>query len=173
MEKWDLYDIDRNKLGKEINRGSVLGEGEYRMVVHVCIFNSDGDLLIQKRQPFKEGFSGMWDITVGGSSIAGENSREAATRELFEELGIEQDLTKQRPLFTINFENGFDDFYFLEKDVEIDALKLQYEEVEKVKWASKEEILRMKEDGLFIPYKPEMIHLVFSFRNGQFGTIEK
>ena len=48
MELWDIYDIDRQPTGGTSVRGEALGSGEYHMVVHLGIFNSEGKLLIQK-----------------------------------------------------------------------------------------------------------------------------
>ena len=73
-------------------------------------------MLIQQRQPYKKGWPNMWDLTVGGSALKGESSFQAAERELFEELGIKIDLSEKRPAFTINFENGFDDYYLIDHD---------------------------------------------------------
>jgi isopentenyldiphosphate isomerase len=129
-------------------------------------------MLIQQRQPFKEGWSNMWDISVGGSSIEGENSRTAAERELYEELGYIADLSNERPYFTINFSCGFDDFYIIEDDVDIEDLKLQYEEVQAVRWASKEEILVMIDDKTFIPYHKSVIEMVFAMRHNRGGHSE-
>ena len=81
MELWDLYTEDRQPTGLTMVRGSEHPEGYYRLVVHVCIFNSRGQMLIQQRQPFKDGWPNMWDVSVGGSVVAGESSREAAERE--------------------------------------------------------------------------------------------
>ena len=67
MELFDLYTADRVKTGRTMVRGDAVPEGCYRIVVHVCIFDPEGRMLIQQRQPFKEGWSNMWDITVGGS----------------------------------------------------------------------------------------------------------
>lgn len=66
MELWDVYDINRNKTGKTVVRGEGLPEGGYHLVVHVCIIGSDGRMLIQQRQPFKHGFSNLWDVSAGG-----------------------------------------------------------------------------------------------------------
>lgn len=164
MELWDIYDVDRNKTDKTMVRGEEHPEGAYHLVVHICIFNSDGEMLIQQRQPFKKGWSNMWDITVGGSAVSGDNSQTAASRELFEELGIEMDLAGIRPHLTMNFDKGFDDYYLLEKDINLKDLKLQYEEVQNAKWASKEEILSMIETGEFVPYYPSLIQLLFDMR---------
>lgn len=51
-----------------------LKDGEYHPVIHVCIFNSRNQLLVQQRHPFKEGWPNMWDVTVGGSVLQGESS---------------------------------------------------------------------------------------------------
>lgn len=152
IELWDIYTKDREKTGRLHSRGSKMKDGEYHMVVHVCIFNSKNQLLIQRRQPSKKGWPNMWDITVGGSALRGESSCQAAEREVFEEIGLKLDLSGARPDFTINFEDGFDDYYLLEREVNIDELHLQTEEVQAVRWADKEEVLQMQEQGTMIPY---------------------
>lgn len=172
MELWDIYNKDRKKTGKTVYRGSELARGDYHVVVHICLFNTGGEMLIQQRQPFKEGWPDMWDITVGGSAVAGESSQLAAERETLEEIGYKLDLTDIRPHLTINFERGFDDYYLIEQDVEIDRLRLQDEEVQQVKWASKEEILVMIEQGKFIPYYKNLIHLLFEMRK-RYGSNSK
>jgi len=169
MELWDVYNRDRGKTGRTMIRGTDFAAGDYHLVVHVCIFNSQGEMLIQQRQPFKQGWSNMWDITVGGSATTGDSSQSAAERELFEEIGYVIDLSNMRPQLTVNFEVGFDDYYLIEADVEIDKLKLQYEEVQQVKWASKEEILRLLENGEFIPYYKSLIEVLFDMRKGYGG----
>lgn len=166
-ELWDLYTKDREKTGKLHRRGDEMKDGEYHLVIHVCIFNSKNQLLIQQRQPFKEGWPNMWDVTVGGSALQGENSFQAAERELFEEIGLELDLSDTRPNFTINFPQGFDDYYILEHEVDLTALHLQEEEVQAVRWVSKEEVLRMQEEGAMIPYW--FLDKLFEIR-GTFGA---
>ncbi len=151
-ELWDVYDRDRIRTGKLHKRGERLPEGQYHMVVHVCIFNSRNRMLIQQRQPFKEAWNNMWDLTVGGSAVAGDSSQQAAEREVFEELGLKIDLSDARPEFTVNFPEGFDDYYLIRMDVDISQLVLQEAEVQRVRWADKEEVLKMQEEGTFIPY---------------------
>lgn len=117
MELWDVYDIDRQKTGKLAQRvnGKSMPEGEYHLVVHICLFNAKGQLLIQQRQLDKIGYPGLWDVTAAGSALAGENSASAAARELWEEMGIRHDFHGERPFYTINFPDGFDDVYLIEK----------------------------------------------------------
>lgn len=165
MERFDLYTEDRKKTGKTMIRGDAVPEGLYRMVVHVCVFEPEGRMLIQQRQPFKQGWSGMWDITVGGSAVAGDSSRSAAERETREELGLDIDLTDVRPSLTLYWEHGFDDYYLLTRKLDPESLQLQYEEVQAVRWATREEILAMIDDGRFIPYDKGLIELLFFQRN--------
>ena len=165
MEIWDLYTEDRQPTGRTMIRGNEHPEGFYRLVVHVCIFNNRGQMLIQQRQPFKDGWPNMWDVSVGGSAVAGETSREAAEREVLEELGLNISLEGVRPAITISFKEGFDDNYVVVKDVNDEEIKLQEEEVQGYKWAYEEEILKMIEDGIFIPYHKGKIELLFFLRN--------
>ena len=164
-ESFDLYDINRNRTGKVLERGNKVPEGYYRLVVHVCVFDKDGRMLIQKRQPFKSGWSGMWDVTAGGSALAGDTSQQAASRELKEEVGIEYDLTDVRPAMTIYFDGGFNDIYTINMDVDMDSLQLQESEVEQVKWATEEEILEMLHNKEFVLYKTSFISLLYFLRN--------
>ncbi|WP_314675399.1 NUDIX domain-containing protein, partial [uncultured Solobacterium sp.] len=103
MEKWDLYTLDREKTNQVITRGDTIPNDLYHLVVHVCIFNAKNQMLIQQRQSFKEGWPNMWDVTVGGSAMIGENSRQAATREVAEELGLKIDLENIPPVITKYF----------------------------------------------------------------------
>lgn len=171
MEYFTLYNQDRIPLGKQILRGERIPDGEYHLVIHVCVFNLENKMLIQQRQPFKKGWSNMWDVSVGGSSTAGENSQTAAQRELEEEIGLKVSFEKIRPILTVHFDHGFDDIYTLNMDVDINDLKLQYEEVQAVKWASEEEILEMIADGTFIPYHEHLISLLFFMRDHR-GTFK-
>ena len=167
MEIWDLYDKDRIKTGETMVRGSQFKENTYHLVVHVCIFNLEGKMLIQQRQPFKDGWPNMWDITVGGSAVSGDTSQLAAEREVYEEIGYKLSLDGIRPSLTINFDKGFDDIYLIQKDIDISKLKLQYEEVQSVKWASKEEISSMIDEEIFIPYHKSLIDLLFFMRTSK------
>ena len=165
MELFDLYTWDRRPTGRTMVRGEPTPEGFFRMVVHVCVFDREGRMLIQQRQPFKRGWSGLWDVTVGGCAVAGEDSRTAAEREVREELGLAIDLSEAYPTLTLNWGHGFDDFYVKTEDVDIASLTLQPEEVEAVRWADMDGILRMIDEGTFIPYEKSLIALLFFRRD--------
>lgn len=160
----DLYNADRELTGETWLRSEPLPEGRYRLVVHVCIFNSHGEMLIQKRAGDIVRWPGMWDISVGGGASAGDTSQKAAERETEEELGLKIDFSDKRPVFTVNFYGGFDDFYTINMEVNPEDLHLQEEEVADAKWASREEIEAMIDEGTFIPYHRDLLHYMFFTR---------
>lgn len=160
----DLYTADREPAGMTAVRGEKLPEGTYRMVVHIGIFNSKGEMLIQKRADDIVRWPGYWDISVGGGARAGDSSRMAAERETEEELGLHIDFSERRPVVTVNFSDGFDDFYTVEHDCSLEELNLQKEEVSDARWAGLDEIEAMIDDGSFIPYQRDILRYLFFAR---------
>ncbi|AVN63854.1 nucleoside diphosphate hydrolase [Mesoplasma florum] len=167
MEILDLYDILGNKTDQTMIRGTKPPKGFYRRKITIGIFNNKEEMLIQKVSKERKYWTGMWTPSVSGSVSTGENSQSTASREAKEELGLEIDFSNIRPSFTINFSKGFDDFYLIKKEVEIEKLILQKEEVEEVKWASKQEIIDMIKTGEFLPFHFEIIDLMFLLKDEQ------
>lgn len=164
MEVWDIYNRERIRTGEYINRGAKLEADQYHLVVHVCIFNQQDKLLLQQRQSSRERWPSKWDLSVGGSALAGEDSRAAAERETAEELGLQFDFSEERPFFTVNFKNGFDDFYLIEAEVDISDLLLQEEEVGAVRWVDYSELLELRARGELIPYHRGLLDMLFEMR---------
>jgi isopentenyldiphosphate isomerase len=152
MEILDLYNENRERTGRTHVRGKTVREGDFILVVHVWILNSDGEFLIQKRQPWKKLFPGMWDCSVAGAALAGDSSETAAAREAKEELDLDLDMTGAELILTDKFSFGFDDIWLIRLDLDIDSLHIQKEEVDALKWASPAEIRDMAENGEFIHY---------------------
>src|SRR5439155_20107211 len=57
--------------------------------IHVLVFNSRGELFLQKRSMKKDTFPGAWDSSASGHLASGESYDACALRELREELGLE------------------------------------------------------------------------------------
>lgn len=79
--------------------------------------------------------------------ISGETSREAAVRELFEETGIRAFPSEISLEWTLTTDSMLRDFYVVHKNVGIDRLVLQSEEVCAAKWVSFERLLEMAANG--------------------------
>ena len=171
IELLDIYDSNRVKTGKIVERAQPFLNDAYILIVHVCIFNPEGRLLIQHRHSDKNLWPDRWDVGVGGSAVSGETNKTAAEREVLEELGYQIDLSIERPYFTINFDWGFADYFLIDTaDIIIDELTLQEDEVQAVKWADKEEVLSMIESGEFIPYKKSIIEMIFEMHKSRGET---
>lgn len=152
MEIWDIYDKYRKKTEKTHVKGTKTGEGEYHIAVRVWIVNSQGELLIQRRQFDNITWPGMWEAAASGSAITGDNSPDTAIKETMEEIGLDIEEDILEPIFTVKFKNGFDDNYLIRRDVDIEDLTLENDEVVDVKWATMDEIMHMVSSEHFIPF---------------------
>ena len=172
MEIVDIYDEARQKTGRTMDRAAEPAPGDCRVVVHVCVFNAAGELLIQRRSPKKWAYPLRWDVSAAGAVAAGETPGEAAEREFREELGWPLDLSGIRPVMTVNFPGGFDDFYVVEREISLQELTLQAEEVCDAAWVSLAEAERMVLEKEFCPYPPGLLTVLYHLRHGKGFTDE-
>lgn len=139
MELLDVYDSTGNKTNKTIIRGdktTKLGADEHIAVGVIFIENSYGEYLIQKTSEEKGGeFS-----STGGHITHGETPLSSIKREVEEELGINIDNEDIKELGFINYDMPLRYIFYLKKDIELNDVKLQQEEVEHVKYMTVEEI---------------------------------
>lgn len=143
-EKRDLYDKNGNITGLTYFKGDKIPQGYYLMVVMVCIQNSKGEFLMQKRVPQK---GGDWGVT-GGHPKAGETSEQGIVTEVREELGID---ISNRPLEV--FAEGCDGkdcfkMYYLNADLDIAKLTIQEDELTEVRWFSMQELQDMVDKNI-------------------------
>jgi isopentenyl-diphosphate delta-isomerase type 1 len=106
IEYFPLVDEEGTVIGKgsraECHSGSFL----LHPVVHLHVFNSEGQLFLQKRSDNKDIQPGKWDTSVGGHVDYGEEHQDALLREASEELGISEftPIFLHRYKFTSNIE---------------------------------------------------------------------
>ena len=135
MEHWDLFDRARNPLGKTRLRGTPGNPGEYHIVVSIWTVDSAGNILLTLRDSAKESYPDRWENT-GGSALAGETSRQAAVRELFEETGIVAGEDELILLGEQVARDSFVDHYLLLRDIPIEDVRLQAGEPAAAKWVT-------------------------------------
>ena len=169
-ERWDILDEKGIPTGKTTVRGrNYLRNGEYHLVVHIWIVSRNGRLLIQRRSDSKKLMPGEWAAT-GGAAIAGENSFTAASRELFEELGIESNAQTLKKILHIKKRNSLLDVWMIESDISAEELTLQESEVAEAKWVSQSELKEMIESGEFHNYGSEYFDGVLEKINDNLGV---
>ena len=134
MELNDIYDEYGNRTGKIHRRGSSWKPGEYGLVVCVWVYDGEGKVLLTRRAKGKS-FAGTWENS-GGAVQAGEDSRSAIARELFEETGIRADPEEFEYLDTDSDRNMFYDHYCLRRRVNLKDIVLRPGETDDVMWAS-------------------------------------
>lgn len=87
-EYFDIIDKSGKIIGKATREECHQNKSLAHRTVHVLVFNSKGELFLQKRSMDKDIQPGKWDTSVGGHVDLGETFDQAVKRELREELGI-------------------------------------------------------------------------------------
>ncbi len=87
-EVFPIVDEDGNVLGSILRGEAHDGRKVLHPVVHLHLFNSKGELYLQRRPDWKPIQPGKWDTAVGGHISYCETVEQAFSREVMEELGI-------------------------------------------------------------------------------------
>jgi 8-oxo-dGTP pyrophosphatase MutT (NUDIX family) len=144
-----IVDRDNREIGV-VPRREMRGRGLVHRSTYILVFNSGGEVYVQKRTLTKDVYPGYYDVATGGVVQAGESYEESAERELAEELGV-----RGVPLAFLF------DFYFEENQCRVwgrafscvydGELTLQAEEVESGEFLAPEEILRRADLQSYTP----------------------
>jgi isopentenyl-diphosphate delta-isomerase type 1 len=115
-------------------RAEVHQLGLLHRAVHVLVFNSRGQVFLQKRSRTKDRQPGLWDTSASGHVDAGEDYDAAAMRELREELGIAE-CTPQKRLFKLHACAETDNEFVWVYQCEYDGpISLNTDEIETGAW---------------------------------------
>ena len=87
-ERFPIVDEEGKVIGAATRGECHNGSRLLHPVVHLHVFNSRGEVYLQKRPEWKDIQPGKWDTAVGGHIDEGETPEQALTREVGEELGI-------------------------------------------------------------------------------------
>ena len=140
-EYTDLYDENKNLTGEKLFREKgtklIVPKGRYSVVVLVFIENSKGEFLFQMTSKRKKN---VW-ATTGGHVKSGQTSKEAIIEEIKEELGIDINEDEVKLFKTYKYDDAFKDVFYIKKDIDINSLTYEKDEVEYVKYLTKDKIL--------------------------------
>ena len=149
----ELFDV-LNENGEFINQIETREEchknGLWHKAVVVFIISPDNNkVLLQQRSASKKLWPNLWDITAGGHVLSGEFGYQTVIRETKEEIGIDISKADLEFIGGIRSENisgdiinrHFNEFYIVHKDVDIKDIVLQEDEVQDIKWFTKEEVI--------------------------------
>lgn len=119
---------------------------------------------MQQRAKKKETNPGKWDVSVAGHVSAGQNSIEAAIREVSEEIGIhlkENELKyiltyqKENKIHNHFYSNHIFDFYLVQANkIDLAKIKIQESEVEQIKLCNLAQVQEMLSENLVVKRKP-------------------
>lgn len=149
MELLDLYDDNGNVTGKTIVRGDKSAKvepNEHIALATIFIQNSEGKFLIQKTSKEK----GDVFSTTGGHVASGETPLVTIKRETKEEIGVDIDSDEIEEYGYMMFDMPLRFIFYVKKNVDVNNLKLQKEEVDYVKYMSVEEIQELIQSGQFL-----------------------
>lgn len=141
MEEWvDIVD-EANKVVDSVSRSQMRKQQLWHRASYIVIQNPAGLLYVQKRTATKDYCPSMFDACCGGVMQSGEDALLSATRELAEEMGIENVPLTDHGWFQYHDEHNhvWGALYSCTYD---GALSLQEEEVEYVELLRFDEILK-------------------------------
>lgn len=165
MELIDVLDEFGNPTGEVESKEEIYRKGLWHRASHIWIENDNKELLVQKRNPNKKTFPNLWAISVAGHVDSGETSKDAAIRELKEEVNLDVKEDELEFLFTIkrvqpyndSYIRVFDDVYLLHRNIDIEKTKLQVEELTDIKYVYYEYLEQIFKAGDkdYVPYTEE------------------
>ena len=87
-EMFEEFDANNVSTGRLVRRANVHARGLFHRSVCVLVFNSDGQVLLQRRHSRKDVAPSTWDLSCAEHLTPYETYAAAASRGLYEELGI-------------------------------------------------------------------------------------
>jgi isopentenyl-diphosphate delta-isomerase type 1 len=138
----EIFDVvnEHDQVIGRAPRAEVHAQGLLHRAAHVLVFNSHGEVFLQKRSMRKDRQPGVWDSSASGHLESGEDYDAGAVRELREEIGLVASKTPER-LFKIEADVETDqEFVWVYRCQSEGPFELNPEEIERGGWFTAEEV---------------------------------
>lgn len=132
----EIFDVvnERDEVIGQRRRSEVHRLGLQHRAVHVLIFNSRGEVFLQKRSMKKDTFPGAWDSSASGHLDTGEDYDACAVREVREELGLVLETTPERLFKLVACEQTGQEHVWVYRHHAEGPFQLHPEEIERGDW---------------------------------------
>lgn len=144
MEYLDVIDENGNKTGETVSHHDAHAKGILHRAIHVWLVNKSGQILVQRRSPSMVAYPNLWDASASGHVSAGQTDREAAIREVYEEIGLKISQDRLQSLFTRNqndilnggtyINHEIDEIFLVEADITENDIHIDHKEVSDAKF---------------------------------------
>jgi 8-oxo-dGTP pyrophosphatase MutT (NUDIX family) len=159
IEMVDLFTETGEYVGITQDRNDPIPKGTYMKVVQVWIKQSDGRFLIQQRNKKSDAVLNLY-ATHAGAVLSGEDPRETALREIYEEIGIHLDPSKLKEckIYASEFMKRayLSHVYVIHQDIDINECTLDMTEVKSVRYVTIDELRALVHEKKFFGY--EIVH---------------
>ena len=173
MEYFDVLNSHGDFTNEIASRKECHEKGLWHKAIVVQIISTDNKrVLLQKRSANKRMWPNLWDVASGGHVLAGELGYQAGIREAKEELGVDLKRDELEFIGATTSENiqkdiinrHYNEYYIVHKDINLNDITIQEDEVQEVKWFNVEE-LKKRVDNNFegLTDKIELWHYLIKY----------
>jgi isopentenyldiphosphate isomerase len=155
----EIFDVvnERDEVIDRKPRSEVHRLGLLHRAVHVLVYNSRGQIFLQKRSMKKDRQPGVWDSSSSGHVDSGEDYDATAVREVWEEIGLRLAKPPARLFRIAACEETDQEFVWVYRCESEGPFQLHPDEIDQGGWFSPEEVSQ------WIQQRPEEFASAFLF----------
>jgi len=155
----EIFDVvnERDEIIDRKPRSEVHRLGLLHRAVHVLVYNSRGQIFLQKRSMKKDRQPGVWDSSSSGHVDSGEDYDTTAVREAWEEIGLRLPKVPQRLFKIAACRETDEEFVWVYRCESEGPFILHPDEIDRGDWFSPEEVTR------WVKEKPEEFATAFVY----------
>jgi isopentenyl-diphosphate delta-isomerase type 1 len=144
----EIFDVvnERDEVVGRQSRDEVHRLGLMHRAVHVLVFNSRGQVFLQKRSMKKDRQPGLWDSSASGHVDSGEDYDACAVREVREEIGLQLKAVPQRLFKLVASPETDQEHVWVYRCTSEGPFTLNEDEIERGGWFAPDEVTSWMSD---------------------------